>query len=635
MQQTLQESIASFHSGENIRAYRLLGCHAETRDGAEGFVFRVWAPKAQRISVVGDFNFWNPDDLVMQRLDSGIWEAFSANARRGGAYKYLIRGANGKEVFKTDPYGTRTCRLPDTSSIVWPIDDYRWHDAAYLSRKARENVLERPVNIYELHFGSWKRKEDGSCYGYAELADELIPYLKDMHYTHVELMPLTEYPFDPSWGYQVTCYYSPTARYGTPQELMSFIDACHRANIGVILDWVPAHFPKDEYGLYEFDGGCLYELSDPAMNEHPDWTTRIYDYGRPEVLSFLVSNAVFWLEQYHVDGLRVDAVASMLYLDYNRPNYKPNRYGGKENLEAIEFLRRLNQAAFSIRPQPLMTAEESTAYPMVTKPLYDGGLGFLFKWNMGWMNDMLRYMSLDSLFRKGAHDKLTFSMTYAYSENYVLPLSHDEVVHGKCSLIGKMPGYYVDKFANLRTFFGWQIGHPGKKLRFMGSEFAQFIEWNHKQGLDWLLLDYEKHRQMLDFVRDLNRLYLDTPAFWQNDTDWEGFRWISCDDRDNSVIAFRRIDRRGREIVGICNFCPVKRENYRLGLPKRGRWTLVLNSDEEKYGGWGTELPEIRAEESPWKDLSYSADFTLPPLSVLFYKPGAAKPIAERAPQKS
>ncbi len=624
MEQWVQAAVESFHRGDNIRAFRLLGCHPETRDGMSGYVFRVWAPNARAVSVAGDFNFWNTEDLPMQKISHGIWEAFSVYAKEGNAYKYFITGANGRQVYKTDPYGARTCKLPETSSIICNLD-YKWHDGHYLGAKARQDILRRPMNIYELHFGSWRRKEDGTLYTYWELGDVLIPYLKDMGYTHLELMPITEYPFDPSWGYQVTCYYSPTARYGEPQGLMHFIDQCHQAGIGVILDWVPAHFPKDENGLYEFDGSCCYELSDPMMNEHPDWTTRIYDYGKPEVLSFLISNAVYWLEVYHADGLRVDAVASMLYLDYNRPNYKPNKYGGRENLEAIDFLRRLNKAAFSVRRQPIMVAEESTAFPMITKPDFDGGLGFLLKWNMGWMNDMLKYMSLDPIYRKGSHNSLTFSMTYAYSENFVLPLSHDEVVHGKCSLIGKMPGYYVDKFANLRTFFGWQMGHPGKKLNFMGNEFAQFIEWNENQGLDWLLLGYDQHRQMQDYVRDLNHLYLNTPALWENDQSWDGFRWISCDDRDNSVIAFRRIDRKGRELIAICNFCPVKREGYRTGLPKPGTYELVLNSDDPKYGGWGTELPQIVAEPSPWGDCPCSAEFTLPPLSILFYRRKAGR----------
>ena len=621
MDEATKRAVEQFHRGELIRAWELLGCHRAVRDGRDGFLFRVWAPRARSVSVIGDFNFWNCADLPMTKISDGIWEVFSTWARPGSTYKYHVVGADGRQVDKTDPYGFYTTYRPDNCSIVYELEGYRWHDALYCVNRDRRDVLRSPVNIYEMHLGSWRHKEDGEPMGYLEVADRLIPYLKQMGYTHVEFLPLTEYPYDPSWGYQVTGYFSATSRYGEPMFLMELVDRLHQAGIGVILDWVPAHFTKDSSGLIEFDGSCCYELSDPSMNEHPDWGTRIFDYGRPEVQSFLISSAVFWLEKFHFDGIRVDAVASMLYLDYNRPSYKPNRFGGRENLEAIEFLRRLNRAAFEIRKQPIMVAEESTAFPLITRPTDVGGLGFLFKWNMGWMNDNLKYMSLDPIYRKYNHDKLTFSLTYAFSENYILPLSHDEVVHGKCSMVQKMPGYYDDKFANLRAFFGWQMGHPGKKLNFMGNEFAQFIEWNENQGLDWLLLDYDRHRQMQAFVRDLNHLYLDNPAFWQDDQDWDGFRWISCDDRDNSIVAFRRIDRRGHEIIGVCNFCPVKREHYRLGLPKPGAYELLLNSDDPKYGGWSNELPEIRAEKSPWGDLSCSAEFTLPPLSVLFYRP--------------
>ena len=621
MDEATKRAVEQFHRGELIRAWELLGCHRAVRDGRDGFLFRVWAPRARSVSVIGDFNFWNCADLPMTKISDGIWEVFSTWARPGSTYKYHVVGADGRQVDKTDPYGFYTTYRPDNCSIVYELEGYRWHDALYCVNRDRRDVLRSPVNIYEMHLGSWRHKEDGEPMGYLEVADRLIPYLKQMGYTHVEFLPLTEYPYDPSWGYQVTGYFSATSRYGEPMFLMELVDRLHQAGIGVILDWVPAHFTKDSSGLIEFDGSCCYELSDPSMNEHPDWGTRIFDYGRPEVQSFLISSAVFWLEKFHFDGIRVDAVASMLYLDYNRPSYKPNRFGGRENLEAIEFLRRLNRAAFEIRKQPIMVAEESTAFPLITRPTDVGGLGFLFKWNMGWMNDNLKYMSLDPIYRKYNHDKLTFSLTYAFSENYILPLSHDEVVHGKCSMVQKMPGYYDDKFANLRAFFGWQMGHPGKKLNFMGNEFAQFIEWNENQGLDWLLLGYDRHRQMQAFVRDLNHLYLDNPAFWQDDQDWDGFRWISCDDRDNSIVAFRRIDRRGHEIIGVCNFCPVKREHYRLGLPKPGAYELLLNSDDQKYGGWSNELPEIRAEKSPWGDLSCSAEFTLPPLSVLFYRP--------------
>ena len=620
MDSSLHNILRKFSAGDELRAYAILGCHRAQCDGKNGYIFRVWAPHAQGVSVTGDWNFWNPDDLPMTYLEYGVWEAFSVYAKEGDAYKFCVRRANGSTVYKSDPYGFRTCALPDTSNRVCTLEGFEWNDTAYRRQQAKRHLLDSPMNIYEMHFGSWRRKPDGSCYRYDELADELIPYLLDMGYTHVELMPITEYPYDPSWGYQVTGYYAPTARYGSPQQFMTFVDKCHRAGIGVLLDWVPAHFPKDENGLYEFDGTCCYELSDPMMNEHPDWSTRIFDFGKGEVQSFLISNAVYWLEQYHVDGLRVDAVASMLYLDYGRREFRPNKFGGRENLEAIAFLRKLNRAVFSVRRNAITAAEESTAFPMVTKPDYDGGLGFLFKWNMGWMNDMLQYMSLDPLWRKGSHNDLTFSMTYAYSENFILPLSHDEVVHGKGSLINKMPGEYDAKFQNLRAFYGFMMAHPGKKLNFMGNEFAQFIEWRHYEQLEWMLLDYDRHRQMHDWVRDLNHFYLDHSCMWNNDSDWNGFRWISADDNANSVVAFRRIDRRGRELICICNFCPVLREHYRLGLPKPGQYEPVLSSDDLKYGGSGTELLTVTAEREPMHGLQYSGEFTLAPLSAMFYQ---------------
>ena len=624
MTESLQHFLEQFHTTGCADAFRYMGCHFA--DG--GAVFRVWAPKAESVSVVGDFNFWNEQDLPMQKISDGVWEAFSVYAQPGGAYKYCVTGQNGRKVYKTDPYGTRCKALPDTSSVLEPPDSFVWHDGAYRAHRKKQNALNRPLNIYEVHAGSWKRHADGSAYSWDDLTAELIPYVKDMGYTHIELLPIMEYPYDPSWGYQVTCYYAPTHRYGTPEQLMRFVDECHRQRLGVILDWVPAHFPKDENGLYEFDGACCYELSDPMMNEHPDWTTRIFDYGKPEVRSFLVSNACYWLERFHVDGIRVDAVASMLYLDYNRQVYKPNRFGGKENLEAIEFLRELNNAAFRVNPAVMMIAEESTAFPLVTKPDYVGGLGFLFKWNMGWMNDMLRYMSLDPLYRKGDHNALTFSMTYAFSENFVLPLSHDEVVHGKCSLIGKMPGNYDDKFANLRVFYAYQMAHPGKKLNFMGNELAQFIEWNYTQGLDWVLLDYDRHRQMQAFVRELNHFYLEHPQLWENDSDWDGFQWIDCDDRDRSIVTFRRISRSGKELVVICNFCPVVRERYRVGLPKAGWYVPVLNTDEARFGGYGFMARPQKAEKEPYQKLPYSAEFYLPPMSVTYYRFQRTKPEA-------
>ena len=618
--------LEQFHTTGVSDAYRFLGCHAQNRDGVDGFVFRTWAPRAQSVRVTGDFNFWNEEDLPMQPVGCGVWEAFSRFAQPGQRYKLCIKTKDGRTVYKTDPYGNRCGVLPDTASIIEAEDGFVWHDGLYRARRRKEKILNRPVNIYEVHAGSWKRHEDGSVLSFRELAQQLVPYVRDMGYTHIELLPVMEYPYDPSWGYQITCYYAPTHRYGAPEDLKYFIDEAHRAGIGVILDWVPAHFPKDANGLYEFDGTCCYELSDPTMNEHPDWTTRIYDYGKPEVRSFLISNACYWISQFHADGIRVDAVASMLYLDYNRPNYKPNRFGGRENLEAIDLLRQLNAAAFQTEPAVMMIAEESTAFPLITKPDYDGGLGFLFKWNMGWMNDMLQYMSLDPLYRKGDHNALTFSMTYAFSENFILPLSHDEVVHGKCSLIGKMPGNYDDKFNNLRVLYAYQMAHPGKKLNFMGSEFAQFIEWNFKQGLDWLLLGYEKHRKMQQFVKTLNRFYLENRELWEVDTGWDGYEWIEPDDRDRSVIAFRRKDRKGRELVVVCNFCPVLRENYRLGLPKQGWYVPVLNTDDEAFGGYGFAPETVRTEKKPSHGQMQSGLFRVPPMSVCFYRYHRARP---------
>ncbi len=614
MNKQLAAFLRQFESTGSPEADRYLGCHAVD----EGFVFRVWAPHAQAVSVTGDFNFWNEEDLPMHRLgSSGVWEAVSKFAKRGSAYKYCVTGANGSKVYKADPYANRAMPLPETSSVVDPPEKFRWTDAAYRRNKLKQTSLQRPVNIYEVHAGSWKRHDDGSYLSYEELAAELIPYVNDMGYTHIEFMPLMEYPYDPSWGYQVTGYYAPTHRYGSPEQLRMLVDACHAANIGVILDWVPAHFPKDSYGLYEFDGTCCYELSDPAMREHPDWGTRIYDYAKPEVRSFLISNVCYWLREFHIDGIRVDAVASMLYLDYNRPNYKPNRLGGRENLEAIAFLRQLNEEAFQADPTVMMIAEESTAFPMITRPGYDGGLGFLYKWNMGWMNDMLKYMSLDPLYRKGSHNALTFAMTYAYSENFILPLSHDEVVHGKCSLVNKMPGNYDDKFNNLRVFYAYQMAHPGKKLNFMGNEFAQFIEWNFTQGLDWLLLDYDHHRQMREYVRMLNQFYLKHPAMWENDSDWNGFQWMSCDDRDCSVVAFRRISRSGREVIAVFNFCPVLREDYPLPLPKAGWYEPVMNSDSSTWGGYGFEPVTVHAQRG--KEGGHWGQFRIPPMSAVYY----------------
>ena len=626
MNEALKDFIHYYHNGTSTHAFEHLGCHPEQRGGVDGFVFRVWAPNARTVAVVGDFNFWNGEDLPMRKISGGLWEAWSPHAQVGQAYKFLVTDRNGNAVHKVDPCAYRTQLIPDTSSVIWLQNNYTWHDNAWFARNGKKDPLKSPINIYEFHMGSWKRKDDGSRYTYAEIAPMLAEYVKEMGFTHVEVMPLAAHPFDPSWGYQVTNYYAPTARYGNPDELKVFVDTLHQAGIGVLLDWVPAHFPKDLSGLYEFDGTCCYELSDPMMNEHPDWTTRIFDFGKPEVKSFLISCAVYWLKEFHFDGLRVDAVSSMLYLDYNRPNYKPNKFGGRENLEAIEFLRQLNTACFAVRKGILMAAEESHAFPMVTGPAYDGGLGFLFKWNMGWMNDTLKYLKEDPIYRKYHHDKMTFPMAYAFSENFILPLSHDEVVHGKYSLVNKMPGDYFWKFANLRLLRGYQMTTPGKKLSFMGNEFGQFIEWNHAQGLDWLLLDYEMHRKMLDYTRDLNKFYLDNSCLWAEDGSWNGYQWVQPDDPDNGIFAWRRIDpKTKKELLVILNVTPVTRQNFRLGVPSHGTYTPVFCSDDLKYGGTGSMPVDTKAEKVSFREYKYSACFHIPPMSVTIFKRTVAK----------
>ena len=624
MNKQLAAFLRQFESTGSPEADRYLGCHAVD----EGFVFRVWAPHAQAVSVTGDFNFWNEEDLPMHRLgSSGVWEAVSRFAKRGSAYKYCVTGANGSKVYKADPYANRAMPLPETSSVVDPPEKFRWTDAAYRRNKLKQTSLQRPVNIYEVHAGSWKRHDDGSYLSYEELAAELIPYVKDMGYTHIEFMPLMEYPYDPSWGYQVTGYYAPTHRYGSPEQLRMLVDACHAANIGVILDWVPAHFPKDSYGLYEFDGTCCYELSDPEYadprkGEHPDWGTRIYDYAKPEVRSFLISNVCYWLREFHIDGIRVDAVSSMLYLNYARRDgeWTPNRDGGSINLGAVAFLQKLNTAVLTAWPGCVTVAEESSAYPGVTKPPYDGGLGFSFKWDMGFMHDTLDYLELDPYFRKYHHDKLTFSTMYAFSENFILAFSHDEVVHGKKSMLDKMFGTYEQKFATLRALYGYQFAHPGKKLTFMGSEFGQFIEWNYKQGLDWLLLDYPMHKAMQRWCSALNACYRSSRALWDIDDGWDGFTWLNVDDAERSAIAFLRTARNGRRVVCVCNFTPVRYDDFVIGLPKRGVLRELLSSDSEEFGGSGVHnAPEIRSEDVPFGALPCSARVTLPELATVYF----------------
>lgn len=612
-----------FRQGKNFQCQHLFGAHFHEENGEKGVIFRVWAPNAKAMSVVGDFNRWIPRDSPMHQIDeSGIWECFIPGLKEYDIYKYCVTTPSDELIFKTDPYAFHTETRPSNCGKVYDLQGYQWHDSAWFEKKQKQDVMNSPMNVYELHAGSWKTYPDGNPFDYCQLAEELIPYIKQMGYTHIELMPLTEYPFDGSWGYQVTGYYAPTSRYGTPKDFMYFVDKCHQADIGVIMDWVPAHFPKDQHGLYQFDGTNCYEDSNPLRAEHKEWGTMVFDFGKPEVQSFLISSALFWLSQYHIDGLRVDAVASMLYLDYNRNHgeWQPNIYGKNENLEAVQFLQNLNKAVFEQHPKALMIAEESTAWPLVTKPIEDGGLGFNFKWNMGWMNDMIQYMSTDPLFRCGNHNKVTFSFMYAFSENFVLPISHDEVVHGKCSLIDKMPGEYQDKFDNLRTFYGYMMAHPGKKLLFMGQEFGQFAEWNENKQLDWLLLGYPSHAQLQSYVSELNQFYKQNPAFWQIDYSWEGFQWVVPDDNQQSVVIFLRKDAQGQQILVVCNFTPVTREDYQIGVPCAGWYKEVFSSDSTKFGGKGIHNKTKRSKKGKMHGFENILTLTIPAMSTVYFQ---------------
>ena len=631
--------VGDFHNGRLTDAYKYMGAHTYGNET----VFRVWAPNAQDVSVVGDFNGWDHNAHHMVRISNdGIYEGSISGLKCFDNYKYSILSADGQRYLRADPYAFHSETRPDTSSKLYDIEGYEWNDKKWCDERQKKNIYDSPVNIYEVHAASWRRFEDNNLFDYEKLAHELCDYVNEMGYNYIELMPMSEYPFDGSWGYQVTGYYSPTSRYGTAKDFMKFVDICHQNGIGVLLDWVPAHFPKDAHGLYQYDGTHCYEYADSRKGEHKEWGTAVFDFGRQEVRSFLISNACYWFEEYHIDGLRIDAVASMLYLDYNRRDgeWIANRYGGKENLEAVEFLQKLNTAIFARYPYALMTAEESTAWPLVTRPVDVGGLGFNLKWNMGWMNDILRYMSLDPLFRKDNHNLMTFSFFYAFSENFVLSISHDEVVHGKCSLIEKMPGEYNDKFKNLRTFYGYMTAHPGKKLLFMGQEFAQFKEWDYKTELDWSLLTFEKHKKMQDYVKALNNLYLTTPALYEVDFSWEGFSWIAADDTAQSVVSFRRIDKSGKEIICVCNFVPVTRENYRIGVPEDGSYKIIFNSDDEKYGGDGIlenkKITAFEAEDEPMHGFDNSISMCIPALSVLYLEhvPSKKPKSTPRLPKK-
>ncbi len=612
-----------FHQGSHFQSYRMLGAHLTVRDGISGVRFAVWAPNALEVRVVGEFNRWQGKGHLMQRLgDSGIWELFVPSLVAGIIYKYEIVTRKGERKLKADPYAFWAEVRPGTASKVFPLDDYNWQDDRWREEKPAAGGVCQPLSIYEVHLGSWRRNPDGTFYSYRQLADELVDYVADLAFTHIEVLPLAEHPFDGSWGYQATGYYAPTSRYGNPDDFKYFVNKCHERGIGVIMDWVPGHFCKDDQGLRLFDGCPLYESGFPKLAENPGWGTLNFDFCRPEVWSFLIGNALYWLDIFHIDGLRADAVANMLYRDYGKQpgEWMPNRYGGKEDLEAIEFIKKLNEVVHHYYPQALVIAEESTAWPLLTRPVYLGGLGFDYKWNMGWMNDALRYISLDPVYRRWEHDLLTFSLLYAFSENFLLPLSHDEVVHGKKSLLDKMPRDYWQKFANLRAFYGYFMAHPGKKLLFMGGEFGQFSEWSEARELDWQLLDFEMHANMKQYVRDLNGYYRQDPAFWQVDDNWQGFEWIDCHNYFQSIISFLRKSRDGEYTVVLCNFTPVVRHNYRIGVPKPGRYREVFNSDLSRYGGSGVGNPDLVADETAWHNQPCSMSVTVPPLATIYMK---------------
>lgn len=617
-----------FGQGNHYEIYKKLGAHKVTRGKKTGVYFAVWAPHAKAVTVVGEFNDWDMEANPMERGEPlGIYTCFIPGAKEGEMYKFCIETYSGQYIFKADPYANYAELRPGTASRIADITDLKWTDEIWMEKRAKWDHREEPMSIYEVHIGSWKRhlgREDEGFYTYREFAKEIAKYVKDMGYTHVELMGIAEHPFDDSWGYQVTGYFAPTSRYGTPQDFAWMINYLHKNKIGVILDWVPAHFPRDAHGLADFDGTPTYEYADPKKGEHPDWGTKIFDYGKNEVRNFLISNALFWIEQYHVDGLRVDAVASMLYLDYGKQDgqWVANKYGGNKNLEAIDFFKHLNSVVLGRNPGAMMIAEESTAWPKVTGDVEEDGLGFSLKWNMGWMHDFTEYMKLDPIYRKGAHNQMTFAMSYAYSENYILVLSHDEVVHLKCSMLNKMPGIGEDKYANLKAGYAFMMGHAGKKLLFMGQEFAQLREWSEERELDWYLLAEEEHLQMQSWVRDLLHLYKRNKAMHEMDSSWEGFEWINADDAERSIFSFVRHSRDCKKnLLFVCNFTPVVREDYRVGVPKRKQYKLILNSDDAQYGGTGEERPLVyKAAKSECDGRPYSFAYNLPAYGVAVFE---------------
>ena len=638
--------LQDFSQGHAIRAQDFMGAHPAVRDGQDGWVFRVWAPHARSVAVMGDFNGWNDSDHPMELLSDGVWETFIPGLQQYDSYKYAVHTASGRVLAKSDPYAFHAETRPGTASKLYDLSGYGWGDDSWMEYRKKNPIYQKPLNIYEVHLGSWRRTADDQMLSYRDIGTYLIPYVKEMGFTHVELLPITEHPLDASWGYQCTGYFAATSRFGTPHDFMWLVDQLHQAGIGVILDWVPAHFPKDAFGLYEFDGEPCYEYADTRKGEHADWGTRVFDYARHEVRSFLFSSALFWLEQFHIDGLRVDAVASMLYLDYGRQGgeWVPNMFGGHENLEAVDFLQELNGHIFQEHPDTMMIAEESTAWPRVSHPVgvggLEGGLGFNLKWNMGWMNDILHYIKLDPYFRQFNHKDITFSLMYAFSENFVLPLSHDEVVHMKGSLINKMPGSNEEKFAGVRAFYTYMLTHPGKKLLMMGSEFGQWNEWHYEHSLDWHLLDPDQewskpHRQLQQFFKQANALYLAHPELWELDFSWEGFEWIEADDNQANTVAFLRKDAKGEALVIVCNFSPVDRTGYTVGVPIPGVYTCIFNSDELDFGGkGGGDHEPVRSRYVESQGREQSITISLPPMSAVIYKCTRKFPVRKKKADK-